>query len=59
MTIDSHRGASSASLHTVSAAADGGDVDHVASWAETALTVVATVVAIGVVSFVAVLMALA
>ena len=58
MSIEAHPGSPPAMLQGFPVAADD-EVEREASWAETAITVVAATVTIAFVSFVAVLMALA
>ena len=58
MSMDIYSASAPGALHDIHAVTDD-DTDRDASWAETVITVFATVTTIGIVSFVAVLMALA
>jgi hypothetical protein len=57
--MDMHSGTAPLALRDVHVVTDDDDTGRDGSWAETVVTVLATVTTIGIVSFVAVLMALA
>ena len=59
MSMDTHSGTAPLAFRDIHVVTDDDDTDGDASWAETVITVFATVMTIGIVSFVAVLMALA